>query len=82
MFRNPGGGEGIVYRERGNDPSSLLDCGLYSEREVCGGGIVNFELNYIFRVCISAMNINHRSIGWPYLLYSSLYEELILDQLS
>ena len=40
------GGGGIVNRERGNDPSSLLDCGLYSEREVWGG-IVNFELNYI-----------------------------------
>ena len=39
---------GIVNWERGNDPSSLLDYGLYSEREVCGGGgIVNFELNYI-----------------------------------
>ena len=31
------GGALIVNRERGNDPSSLLDCGLYSEREVWGG---------------------------------------------
>ena len=48
MFRNPGQGGGvIVNRERRNDPSSLLDCGLSSEREVWGGGIVNSELNYI-----------------------------------
>ena len=37
VFRNPGRGGGlIVNREKGNDPSSLLDCGLYSEREVWG----------------------------------------------
>ena len=47
MFRNPGQGGGVVNRERGNDPSSLLDCGLYSEREVWGGDIVSFELNHI-----------------------------------
>ena len=41
------GGGVIVNRERGNDPSSLLDYGLYSEREVCGGGIIDLELNYI-----------------------------------
>ena len=55
MFRNPGqgGGGGIVNRERGNDPSSLLDCGLSSEREVWGG-IVNSELNYIQGVNFSS----------------------------
>ena len=49
MFRYPRpGGEGVILnRERGNDPTSLLDCGLYSEREVSGGGIANSELNYI-----------------------------------